>query len=92
MPIATFCRNSEKGVTVEELARQLHLPIGQVMYVPLATMCSVQAVLYSGMLQKTNICLFVNVWFCREAIKPLEQEGLLYNTIDERHYKSTANG
>lgn len=32
-------------------------------------------------------------WFTdREAIESLESEGLIYSTIDEFHYKSTANG
>lgn len=52
------CVNNEKGVSIDELARQLNVPLGKIM----------------------------------EAIRPLEQEGLLYNTIDERHFKSTANG
>jgi hypothetical protein len=32
------------------------------------------------------------VFYSRESIRALEEEGLIYSTIDEFHYKSTACG
>lgn len=82
-----FCFSTrEKGVHRNELVQQLNVPLGKILYVSLyLPLIHMQWVVCNPFLPFDFFALD------REAIESLEAEGLVYSTIDECHYKSTAN-
>ncbi|KAA8522761.1 hypothetical protein F0562_009077 [Nyssa sinensis] len=85
------CLAREKGVHWEELAQQLNIPLEKIMYLSvslsLSLMCTCMQKIFLF-----NFPLYLFWGFDRGSIKSLEEEGLIYSTIDECHYKSTGNG
>ncbi|KAG6424142.1 hypothetical protein SASPL_114555 [Salvia splendens] len=80
------CIGKESGVHRAELARQLNVPEHKILQV----LCSL---FLPNKLKLINVTHSLIFWFIgREAIASLESEGLVYSTVDEFHYKSTANG
>lgn len=82
-----YLSTREAGVHYKEIAQQLNLPEQKVMYLSLS-LSLVRALTYFA-----SFFFVVNGGTLdRDVAKVLEEEGLVYSTIDENHLKSASNG
>lgn len=87
----SLCSGNEKGFHVDELAQKLKLPKNKIMYLSLPLFLSVSLWLLLSVSLIHDPGNFLFLISGRESIRALEDEGMIYSTIDEFHFKATSS-
>lgn len=80
-----YCSESANGTSTEELSQRLKLPMDKILY---TSSPSLYACVHTETYDSCEVAYSCILLFCdRVGIKSLDDEGLVYSTIDDSHFK-----
>ncbi|KAJ4828155.1 hypothetical protein Tsubulata_005030 [Turnera subulata] len=83
--VFNLCSGSEDGAHRNAMARELNIPMTKLMSVSLT-------LLFMCLFERSFFCFDTRVFaFGREELQTLVDNGFIYSTIDDDHFKSTVN-
>lgn len=90
-----YCSVNDKGISTDELSRHLKLPMDKILYTSSPSLTHTHADArahthtHTMMMHVGVTYSYILLFYDRDGIRSLEEEGAIYSTIDDSHFKAT---